>query len=950
MRFRHLHSLLLCFITGAFHAQSIVGFEYFIDRDPGVGSATYIDAVANQDSLLQEIVITETDTLSPGFHFVGIRALDESGLWGHYVRRSFKIDDPLVPVIDTSFKKLVAYEYFIDNDPGVGNGVFIPLQNISDNNETEITIPETDTLLPGFHFVGIRALDESGQWGHYVRRSFKIDDPLVPVIDTTFSKITGYEYFFDNDPGVGNGVFVALVTPQDFDTTEIAISGTDTLSLGFHFVGVRALDEKGEWGHYTRRSFIVNDLTQQSRLVDTNSYPVVGYEYFFDDVDPGVGNATFVEFEKDSFFVKEEIVISTDGLLKGEHKLTFRLKDSSNLWSHNQTEVFEICISPLPAIMPSFAQGGTFCSDEDTVTYKASGSPTGQYNWYTKSSGGEPINNRFNVEFTDSFFTRIGLTESEVLYVATKAPGCNSSRLRVEGNVVPEINAPSVKNETRCGEGIITFTPESGAPEGGTYRWYESDTSQVPFFIGDALVTDTIKQSRSFSVESISEGGVCKSKSRVSPIAVIRTCIPQQIVLEEIPDVIFGLDEPIALRAFTTDLDGNRTNQDIFYRITEGRDRAFIRNDSLFYTGIGVVIIEVGSITDTNYVYSDASVVIGEFKITADAAQVAILSNSPVCAGERLTLSPTLIKDGNYEWVTPSGERIDERLLSIFPVTEADSGLYRLFVRTPLDTLFSSVLVEVNPEPEKIVLDSTKIAGCANKRFLLTGVGGQFEQYNWHLNGGVLQTTDTAVFSPVQTGSYHLVALDTNLCASGTSPLYINLNPDSIPTITFDDAEGKLISSPGVSYKWYINNLLISGGSQQELSLTLNGDYKVEVIDILGCVSFSNTYEVDQTDLLDLSKLTNESTNEGILQEQITVFPQPANQKLNISLFSFEEPKDHLFRLYNVQGKVMLEERLTQITTSTYFKSLDVSQLGAGLYYLKIPSLNFIKTQKVVIE
>ena len=63
------------------YAQDIDYAEYFIDTDPGYGSATPI-AVSATGSDLSLDFNADMAVLQPGIHYLVIRARDDQGQWG----------------------------------------------------------------------------------------------------------------------------------------------------------------------------------------------------------------------------------------------------------------------------------------------------------------------------------------------------------------------------------------------------------------------------------------------------------------------------------------------------------------------------------------------------------------------------------------------------------------------------------------------------------------------------------------------------------------------------------------------------------------------------------------------------------------------------------------------------------------------------------------------------
>src|SRR5215471_9504372 len=84
---------------------------------------------------------------------------------------------------------------------------------------------------------------------------------IVPNATPVIRSITRAEYFFDSDPGLGNGTRISNFGAAD--TVQFATNiSTSGLSLGFHALAIRACDTTGIWGlSQTRFIYIGADST-----------------------------------------------------------------------------------------------------------------------------------------------------------------------------------------------------------------------------------------------------------------------------------------------------------------------------------------------------------------------------------------------------------------------------------------------------------------------------------------------------------------------------------------------------------------------------------------------------------------------------------------------------------------------------------------------------------------
>lgn len=332
-----------------------------------------------------------------------------------------------------------------------------------------------------------------------------------------------------------------------------------------------------------------------------------------------------------------------------------------------------------------------------------------------------------------------------------------------------------------------------------------------------------------------------------------------------------------------------------------------------------------------------------------DISNVIIRSNSPLCVTERLLLEPTSVEGAFYRWEKPSGEVLDNRVLSVVPVSFADTGLYKLRVNTLADTIYDSVVVVVNPAPVRAFLDAQTISDCENKSVALRGVGDGFVGYKWYLEGGLLKTSTDSTFVPNLTGIYSMVAIDSNGCNSATSPLFLDLEPDSPPEITYNTVDSKLTSTPGVNYQWYLNNLLIAPANKQELDVYVNGDYKVEVRTEAGCVYFSEEVTVDSDQFFSLSRSIEEELNSST-GARIAVHENGSGNKIQVKFSSFQDKEDLVCSLYDLEGNLLESAKFTEINSTTAFHSFDSVALAAGIYVVHVRGNKVFKSHKVLVK
>lgn len=129
-------------------------------------------------------------------------------------------------------------EYFIDTDPGFGNGIAI---TVPAQPEVAVQVPvDMAGLAPGHHVLGVRMKDAQGHWGLTNRRSFLVRSMA------TGGDVAQVEVFLDVDPGFGNGVPVSVTPAQEISGLLFEVL-TDTMSAGAHMLFVRSRSSSGAW-------------------------------------------------------------------------------------------------------------------------------------------------------------------------------------------------------------------------------------------------------------------------------------------------------------------------------------------------------------------------------------------------------------------------------------------------------------------------------------------------------------------------------------------------------------------------------------------------------------------------------------------------------------------------------------------------------------------------------
>jgi hypothetical protein len=238
---------ILCmalFVPLLLYAQDIDYAEYFIDSDPGYGSATPIGVSATGSDISLNFS-ADIAALQPGIHYLVMRARDDLGHWSQGSHTVFY----LVKAPDVMGSQVNQAEYFIDTDPGFGNAISIPVPAPGDDLTLQLS-PGLESLDQGIHHIHFRARDVAGRWGSGTNTVFLIVDLPSPA----GSVIQQVEYFVDTDPGFGLGTPVTLPSPGSDLTIDFSVSLTG-LADGNHVLYIRAKDALNRWGQVYAEGF-----------------------------------------------------------------------------------------------------------------------------------------------------------------------------------------------------------------------------------------------------------------------------------------------------------------------------------------------------------------------------------------------------------------------------------------------------------------------------------------------------------------------------------------------------------------------------------------------------------------------------------------------------------------------------------------------------------------------
>lgn len=202
--------------------------EYFVDSDPGYGLATPV-SITPGESIGNISVVLSMAGLNDGPHRMYMRARDTEGVWSIVYSHTFLKITPVVPPV-IPIPQIVKAEYFINTDPGYGQGTNIPVGT----NELTAAVNITGLSL-GTHTVYVRVQDSNGKWSMVNRQNIVIANHslLVDNVPLSFCRNTVFTLPYQAQGAFGAAnVFTAQLSDSNgnFDYPTIIGSRTATTS------------------------------------------------------------------------------------------------------------------------------------------------------------------------------------------------------------------------------------------------------------------------------------------------------------------------------------------------------------------------------------------------------------------------------------------------------------------------------------------------------------------------------------------------------------------------------------------------------------------------------------------------------------------------------------------------------------------------------------------------
>lgn len=473
-------------------------------------------------------------------------------------------------------------EYYFDTDPGFGNGISIPITAAVDLTR-DFAVP-LNSVSEGFHLLYIRA-KSNGLWSLPVSRGVMVQRTAQTASLYSIDRI---EYFFDTDPGFGNGLSIPLTSAVDLTKDfQLPLSAN---AEGFHTIYFRARSNNGLWSTLLARPVFIQ------RNAQTTATPALRRIEYFIDTDPGSGNGSSVSLSASD--IDQSLLINLSTATLGFHILYVRSQDANGHWSmpmakpffagksgsnivaleyyyfdgtsnstvrmyNNFTPGKDITIdfaTVLDGLLPNtsyeihvtainsdgmrstetvrtFLTPAVICDPlSPPVVADASACGNGSVDLVASGATGSqlyawyqtPIGGIALAGETDGLYSTPVLSDTTTYYVAIQNGTCESARTAVTAFINPSPTAPVATNNSSCGLNTSVSISASGGVN-GQYRWYTTSTggTAIPGETNSSFITPLLPASTTYFVSLYN--GVCESLR--TPVTATINVIPSQPVL-----------------------------------------------------------------------------------------------------------------------------------------------------------------------------------------------------------------------------------------------------------------------------------------------------------------------------------------------------------------------------------------------------------------------------------
>ncbi len=851
--------------------------EYFWDTDPGTGNGTPLFATDGAfDEALEDLFRNGIDVsaLSLGAHSFNVRIKGQDANWSAVFKQTIYLEGPLTVITRTI--NVTQGEYFWDTDPGTGNGTPLLATDGTFDEALEDLFRngiDVSALSLGAHSFNVRIKGQDANWSPVFKQTIYLEGPLTVITRTT--NVTQGEYFWDADPGTGNGTPL-FVTDGNFDEAleDLFRNGIDVsaLSLGAHSFNVRIKGQTSTWSSVFKQTiYLEGPLTLLTRNIR-----VTQGEYFW-DADPGQGNGSPLLATDGLYNTALENLLQTgidvSALSLGGHNFSVRVKGLDGGWSSvfKQTIYIECSAPTAPSV--SIAVTGNGACQGTTVQFTATavnGGPTPTYLWRVN---GIPAGSN------SPFFNTSTLVNGDVVTCElTSNSGCaspltatsNSINITLTPTVTPTLSVNASPGTTVCTGTNVTFTATTtnggGSP---VYQWkvngLDVGTNSATFASATLLNGDIVTC-------VFTSNATCAIPSQLTSAGITMTVQPvvtPSVLISVSPNTVICAGTSVTFTATPTN-GGTPGYQWKVNGSNVGTNSTTYSTSSLANGDMVTCVLtsSLACVTSSTATSNGISMTVNPTVTTS--VSISSGSGSVICQGTSVTFTATPVNGGSpgYQWkINGFSVGINSSTYTTSTLTNGDVVTCEMTSSLPCSSpaiaTSNSIVMTVNstasPTASIVSAQGSTICAGTNVNFTASGTNiGSSPTYQWKLNGSnVGSNQNTYSNSSLVNGDVVTCQITSNApCVSGSTAtsnsISFTVTTPVVPAVSITSNVGSTICA-GTSvtftatptnggtpfYLWKVNGSNVgTNSSTYSTSSLANGDVVTcEMTTSLTCVT-----------------------------------------------------------------------------------------------------------------
>lgn len=825
--------------------------EYFIDSDPGLGAGTPITITSPGASINQNAAIN-IGLLPQGFHRLVIRVRNLNGVWSQQLSNLFYVLPPAPTVASSNITRA---EYFIDSDPGVGNGTLIPAFTAGASVSSAFSVP-VSTLSQGFHRLNVRVRDGAGKWSHHLSSLFYV---LPNAPSAQQQQIVAAEWFVDADPGIGNGTAITPITAGNNVNvlTDISVASLNLIDPN-HTLNIRVKDQTGKWSLHLAAPFQICQPTSTANF--TFSTPCPNQAITFTNTSTNVPNGSTFQWD-----FNNDGVVDANGI--GPHQFTYTTSGNFNavLRIIEENCVAQI-IKPInvPVVNPpSINVAGNNTTICEGTTVQLSTNFGSAYSW---SNGGNT--------------QQVNVGPGTYTVNVTYTNGCSATSAPVTINAAPasSVSIDAAGPTSFCPGGSVQLTAN---PAGATYSWNTGQTTRTITASGAGTYTATITPAGScpgtasvvvslLSTPTVNAGSnvsIALGQSTTltatgavsyvwSPAATLNTTIGASVIATPTQTTIYSVQGTGAngcvgsSQVLVTVVQPNASFSGLLASYCSNSLASNLSGTPSGGTFSGPGISgntfnpanagTTGSVSITYSVVNGLGETVTSTQSTnilqAPQASISVQGSATVCAPNTITLTAS---GGNtYQWQGgPATEQFVVNSSGNYTVTAINANGCQST---------ASQAVTINPQPLASISASGATTFCQGDQVELSANPGT--SYLWSPGGQISQSIIVTT-----SGTYAVEVTNAFGCSNTSLPVVVNVTSSPSAPIIQVNGSANVCNGSNVNLvsnisnvDWFIQGNVNSIGSGASIQVNQSGIYFARLSASCGIVN-SNTIQVNET-------------------------------------------------------------------------------------------------------